>query len=549
MTNASWRIDDPEPQPLAATSGGPGLVSLHFVLTALRREWRVWAGLAAIGMLLGVAWSLHSPPKDVATVTLMLAHDPATDPAQSMATDVSLLRTGTVANDVIRRLRLDMSPYELQTSVVVQAVSNNVLVLDVSGPDDAAAVSRARTLADSFLEFRATQLRSQSNALTRGYGERITTLREESARLNEQYEALRRSTPAGSARASELLDKMSQAGTQTESAQQAIEDASFKTDSIIAASYVLDPPAARPDPSTLKGVVFAMAAGVIAGTATGVILVLLRALTSDRLRLREEVALALAAPVRVTVGEVRARSTPWRLRRSPTRSQARQLLVQALDAEIPRPQIVRSAGSGHEDRPREAGRRISPTRMALAAVDSVEPAELVVAALAARLSAEGLAVFVVDLTEAGGLGPALARAWEQQGAPSSRPEPVLHRPDGVPALARGPAGLSVATSTDLPPTDPCREAWDRADVALTLVEVDPALGVEHVASWADQVVVLVTAGRSSAERLSTVAELIRAAGLRLHFAMLVGSTGRDDSLGLPDTQAAPKPPHVATGSR
>ena len=47
-------------------------------------------------------------------------------------------------------------------------------------------------------------------------------------------------------------------------------------------------------------------------------------------------------------------------------------------------------------------------------------------------------------------------------------------------------------------------------------------------------VVLVTAGRSSAERLRTTTELLRSAGLALPFALMLSSDEYDESLGLPD---------------
>ena len=71
-------------------------------------------------------------------------------------------------------------------------------------------------------------------------------------------------------------------------------------------------------------------------------------------------------------------------------------------------------------------------------------------------------------------------------------------------------------------------------MALTLAEVDPAVGVEHLRSWSEEVVVLVAAGRSSAERLRTTGELVRSAGLRLLFAMMVGTDRTDETLGLPE---------------
>lgn len=546
MTDSSWRVEASDAQALAAPSGGFGLVSLHFVHSALRRQWRVWVGLGCLGLMLGASWTMLVPTKDIGTVSLMLAHDPASDPAQSMATDVSLLRTATVATDVIRELGLDESPYEFQGSVVAEVVSTSVLTLEVSGPDDGAAVSRARALSDSFLEFRAAQLRSQADALTRGYRDRIAALEEQSDELSQQFETLRNANAGDGAQASVLLNKLSQVAAEIETAQQTIEDASLKVDSIIAASYVLDPPAPTPDPSGLKRLLLTMASGAIGGTAAGVMLVLFQALTSDRLRLREEVALALDVPVRVSVGRVRPSRSPWRFRSNRASSQRLQLLVHALHQEIPRAQYMKPANSSREGRKPDATRR-PPTKMAVAAVDDVDSAKLVMACLAARLSAEGLSVFMVDLTEAGGLEAALERALDQQKAPPSR-KPVLHRPDGLPALASGPIGRSAARRNDLSMADPHRNAWENADVALTLTEVDPAVGAENVRSWADQVVLLVTAGRSSAERLSTVAELVRSARLQLLFAMLIGSDSTDASLGEPRATGRSATPRASRAS-
>ncbi|MGO9148620.1 MAG: hypothetical protein ACLQFX_02905, partial [Acidimicrobiales bacterium] len=56
-------------------------------------------------------------------------------------------------------------------------------------------------------------------------------------------------------------------------------------------------------------------------------------------------------------------------------------------------------------------------------------------------------------------------------------------------------------------------------------------GAAQLATWADEVVVVVTTGRSNALKLHTNAEMIRAAGCRLDSALLVGTDSDDDSLG------------------
>jgi hypothetical protein len=48
----------------------------------------------------------------------------------------------------------------------------------------------------------------------------------------------------------------------------------------------------------------------------------------------------------------------------------------------------------------------------------------------------------------------------------------------------------------------------------------------------DQVVPLVSAGHSTAELLETTAELIRAAGLTVPFALMIGSDDIDESVGM-----------------
>ena len=98
MMSSTWRIE--EPPSGAPTKVGPQLVSFRFLLDALRRRWRTWVGCGLAGMLLGAAYVLLVPATSVGTVTLLLAHETGADPAVAMATDVSLLRTRTVAQTV-----------------------------------------------------------------------------------------------------------------------------------------------------------------------------------------------------------------------------------------------------------------------------------------------------------------------------------------------------------------------------------------------------------------------------------------------------------------
>jgi capsular polysaccharide biosynthesis protein len=533
MSDQAWRVDEFEPDPPNTVAPSSALVTMHFLLTALRRRWKLWVSLGCVGMLLGLAWTYASPPKTTATVSVMLAHEPGTDPQQASSTDVSLLQTRTLAVEVVEELGLDMAPEDFQQSVTVLPASVQVLVLEVSGPDGAAAVARARALAHAYLSFRASQVRLQLRGLTDAYRGRIESLRAEGNDLVETYGETRASGSLDPQEATALLNEQAQLKTEIEGLKRSIEDAELKSTSVIDASYVLDQASAKPPPSAVRAALLASASGLIGGTALGMGFVLVTALTSNRLRRREDVALALDAPVRVSVGG--RLPSPWRpWRRVRLSATALGLLVGALDREVARP--TRSwpqlANTGTDRR--QQARGAEPTRLALVTLEPDGVGELVVASLAVGLSAEGLDVFVVDLTASGGLQAELDRALGVRDGGDAGRRPAVHRPARVPSLERGPLDLPTSKATEAPSSGEWPLGWDQADVTLTLADMDPAIGVEHVRSWADRVAVLVSAGRSSAERLRTTGELIRSAGLHLLFAMMVGTDRTDESTGLPE---------------
>jgi hypothetical protein len=69
-------------------------------------------------------------------------------------------------------------------------------------------------------------------------------------------------------------------------------------------------------------------------------------------------------------------------------------------------------------------------------------------------------------------------------------------------------------------------------VLLTLADLDPMIGAEHLATWSSNAAVMVTAGRSSWTRTRAVGEMIRLAGIRLVSATLIGADRKDESLGM-----------------
>ncbi len=515
MIDPSWRAEGPDPEeaPARPTSG---FVSWHFMRSSLRRRWKLWVVLALAGMMLGVAWTVALPSKSHGTVTILLAHDQATDPVVAMSTDLSLLRTRTVAASAIDRLGLEMTPEEFQATTTATAVTPTVLVIDVVSVDDKTAVARARALAQTYLEFRTAELESQSKALIDGYQARVEDLQQRVVDLTEQYATLSSGGTADQGAATDILTQRSQANAEISRLQQLIEDITLDSQAIVAASHVMDPASVVPR-SPLKRAVLNTGSGLIGGLAVGIGLVLFLALTSDRLRRREEVALALSTRVRFSAGKVGKRRAS---------SEGLQVLVHGLESALTAPK----------------GRA---ARLGLVAVGDVPEGALVVGTLGARLASSGRSVFLVDLSESGRLEAAVKKALHRTKQGSGSPvTPVVYRPTGQPALARGPLDAPAGARTEPPEDDPRRAAWNEADVILTLADVDPAVGVDHVASWVDRVVLLVGVGRTSAERLRTTGELVRSAGLQLVFAMMVGADRTDESSGLRDS---PDPGWPGTG--
>jgi capsular polysaccharide biosynthesis protein len=506
--SASWRIEDP-----GSASGAPAapslLVSLHFMMAALRRRWRTCAVLATVGALMGLAAIFLLPTSSVGTVTIRLAHAEGADPSAAMSTDVSLLRTRIVAQTVVDDLDLGVKPTAFQQSVIATPVTPEILVLEARAASDAQAKETVAKLAETFLDFRTQQMLGSVKSTTDGYRDRVTTLQQRVDSLSAEYDRLSAGSPAAQSEAAVVLTERSKLNSEISSLQETIEGEELQTNAVVSASHVLDPASLEPS-SLKKRVVLSVGSGLIGGLAIGVGVVLIGALTTDRLRRREEVALALGVPVRLSVGKLHERR--WTPRRGHDRARDLALVVSVLESAIPIEE--------------------KPARLVVATVGDATDGELAVGSLGAAVAAGGASILLVDLAQPGNLGGHLDRALDRAESPIETP--TLLRPSVLPQLAEAPYGVPGGTAGLVPADDPRRKAWDDADVVVVLAEIDPALDLEHLATWSNSVVLLVRAGQSSAERLRTAAELIRSAGMELLFAVLIGSDSTDESLGLPD---------------
>ncbi len=175
-----------------------------------------------------------------------------------------------------------------------------------------------------------------------------------------------------------------------------------------------------------------------------------------------------------------------------------------------------------------------PPALAVIPADNPRVAAVAAVSLALSLAKERKAVLFADLSGGTHAAKLLGVAGE-----------------GVRAVSVDGEQLVVAFPEGICPTGPLRpvragfrrpldgsglsgkglaSAFRAADVVVTLASLDPALGGDHIGTWASAAVVLVTAGECTATGLGATAEMIRLAGVSLS-AVLLGADKNDDSVG------------------
>jgi hypothetical protein len=153
--------------------------------------------------------------------------------------------------------------------------------------------------------------------------------------------------------------------------------------------------------------------------------------------------------------------------------------------------------------------------------------------LAVSRARQKMWVIVADLSE----GAHAARLLGVKGSGISKVDVGGARvavvvPDRHDVAPVGPLESPVSPVGSAPADETLMLACRDADLMLSLVDLDPAHGGEHLATWATEAVAVVTAGRSTAVRIHAVGEMVRLSGARLGSVVLLGADKRDESLGL-----------------
>lgn len=538
----SWLsgVGDDPPRPFVAYEDSPGtddspvanaasgLVSLGFIGAALRRSARLWCALAIAGLVIGAGWYVKFPGAQKATVSVLLVDNPNEDPASEVETDVALLQSTPVASAVVSQLRLDETPSSFAGSYTVTQVSEQVLTINVAAPSSDAAVQRASAVAAQFLKFRAqytlTQQQQQETELNQqvsqaqqhldSINQQITQVSSESS--SSQQQANLSNLRAQSKAATNALAEVRQYVTAT------LASTRTATQAMVQGSQVLDQATAVKHSRT-KGALLYAGGGLLGGLVLGMVIVVVGAITSDRLRRRDDIAYAIGVPVGLSVGKLTA--SRW-LRLPDLRGRATQR--RDIDRVV---EHLRKAVPGSSS---------GPAGLAVVAVDNAPAVAEAVVALAVSCAKQRWRVVLADLS---------ADAHAARLLHADRPGISTVGPEGVHVVVVVPGAEDVApvgplrsrTSPDghAPEDGSLADACARADLVLSLVTLDPAFGGEHLATWATEAVAVVTAGESTSVRINAVGEMVRLAGTHLGSVVVIDADRSDESLGATSTPYEP----------
>ena len=505
-----------------------GLVSLGYIGAALRRSVRLWATIAVVGFLLGTAYYVASPPKHKATDSVLLVDNPAENPADEVQTDMALASSIPVASAVVHQLGLSQTPTSFLGTYAITETTDQVLTITASAATSDEAVQRVSAIAKQFLKFRAQYAQTQQTQTQTQLDLQLSQAQQHLSAINTKITQVtaESSTPTQQAELSSLQAQRTAASNALTQVQtyvsQTMASTRTVTQQIVQGSEVLNE-ALPVKASSLKGALLYAAGGLVGGLAVGMAIVVIGAITSDRLRRRDDIAHAFGAPVRLSVGPLRESRVPDLPRRTAIRHRDGQRVVEYLLSAVPR-------GSG------------KPAGLAVVAVDDAPSVARSVVALAVSSAKQRKRVVLADLS-------AGAHAARLLGV--DKPGSTAVSPEGVRIM------VAVPAADDFAPVGPLRRRASaekyaqegeslaaicaEADLVVSLVTLDPAFGTEHLATWATEVVAVITAGRSTAVRVNAAGEMIRLAGVNPSSVVVIGADKSDESLGMASTPYQPAP--------
>jgi capsular polysaccharide biosynthesis protein len=520
---ALGRLDEVTDSPADEVTGE--LVSLGLIRAAVWRTRWIWCATGVIGLLIGLAGFKELPPSYQASTTILLANNPFEQAGDAVLDDQAIMQSRTVAGAALRKLGIHEDPGTFAGHYTTTVLTNRLLSVTVKATSYPIAIREANAVAAAFLAFQRGQALMLEALDNSSLAQSVSAAKKNVASITARITSLssQPDSPAKHTGLDRLLAQRAEANADLHVLEQSnrSSEASLKIDTaaLINGSHVLDPAGALPQHAKRYLVLYA-GGGLVAGLALSLSVIIIRTLVSDRLRRRDDVARALGAPVKLSVGNVS--QSRWRRGRqglAAARSPDIRRIVAHLDGAVP--EVSRGTAA-----------------LAVVPVDDPGAAALALASLAVSCAKEGSQVALADLCD----GSPAARLLGFTG-----PGAQTVRVDGAQLLVAVPDPGDVAPPGPLQrqprraqPDDSLATACASADILLTLARVGPLLGADYLAGWTRRAVAVVTAGRPSAARVQAAGELIRLAGIELASGVLVGADKADESIGVTEP-ARPAP--------
>jgi capsular polysaccharide biosynthesis protein len=512
--------DYPEIDESLVLDDGPvaGLISLGYIWAALRRRFWLWGILAVIGLLVGAGSYVAFPPPYQATVTVLLVDSPSQAPLDEIIVDTALATSTAVADGIVSQLGLQMTPATVLSKYAVVATTTHVITITAGAKTSTGALQLASAAATQFLKVRAAYEEDQQQATDKQLDQEVTEAQKHLTSVNSQLAKVS-AEPVTTSQQTQLKDleaAQPEATNELSEVQQyatgTAESTKTDTQSVVAGTMVLNKPVLAKR-TFLKTAAFYTVAGLLAGLVIGLAIVIIGAITSDRLRRRDDIARAFGAPVRLSVGPLRRGRWPaLRRGKAAVRRRDGERLVGYLRG-------AAAASPGQ------------PASLAVVAVDDPETVAGVVGALALSSAQHGKQVVLADLS-AGAAAARLLGAARTGSSTVSRDGVSLQVlvPSADDIESPGPLAVS-AGDDDTPAEGSPAAAVAGADLLLSLVTLDPARGADYLPGWASDAVAVVTVGQSTGVRINAVGEMLRVAGMRRSSVVVVAADSRDESLG------------------
>ncbi|HET9058927.1 MAG TPA: Wzz/FepE/Etk N-terminal domain-containing protein, partial [Acidimicrobiales bacterium] len=284
-------------------------MDLRAFLRALRRRRLAVVALVLLGLFGGTAYTVLMPPMQKASALVIVpasatAGSGAT-PAQANATQIVIARSLPVLSAAGASVSPPLSYTAARKRVDVSALSDTVLQVEASGTTARDALALANAAANDYVAYTDRTATAASTGAVAG-------LKKEAAQLTHQVESLQRQIDAvtrrlGHEKASTYAGERDAALlANLGSSQQAVSlDLNNVSSQIVAAQLssselagstrVLQ--AALTVPGSIGSQVLFPLAGAVAGLLGGLLVVVLWARSDRRIRSRDELAVAIGAPV------------------------------------------------------------------------------------------------------------------------------------------------------------------------------------------------------------------------------------------------------------